>query len=478
MRNTDLALLSFALLLSGCSAGPDFVRPEAPKSTRYTSTEVASRIEAEHIGREEAQIVVQGEVSDSWWEAFNAPKLNGLIAEALIKNPTLESAAATLRQAEYLYKAKGGSTLYPRIDAVSGARREGINGSMTGQEGSQKTFNLFNASLVAGYTFDLSGGNRRQLESLAAKAGYQRFQLAGARLMLAADIASTAIRQAELSGQIAAMEKILDARRQQLQITRERQRLGASSGAEVLAMQAVAEQARAVLPGLRQQLAETRHLLAIFAGQSPDRGEIPSFLLQDFTLPRTLPLRVPSSLVRVRPDIQASEALMKAANADYGAAIAKSFPQITLGVDIGSTALTLASLFGGGSLVWGVGGQLVQPLFNRGTGAEQDAAKAGFDAAAANYRQSVLKGLKEVADVLTALENDAQTLSACRDADEAIQAELRIMESRYRLGSASFLEMLQAQGEAEQYRIELIKAESRRLSDTVAFYQAMGGSGK
>ena len=339
-------------------------------------------------------------------------------------------------------------------------------------------FNLLNASLSAGYSFDLSGSNRRQLESLAAKAGYYRFQMEGARLTLAADIATTAIRQAQLSSQITILEKVLAVRIEQLAITRERLRLGNASPQEVLAMQALAEQTRAGIPVLRNQLDQTTHLLALLTGQTPDTASLPSFALQDFTLPLSLPLRVPSELVRVRPDIQASEALMRAANADYGAAAAKSFPQITLTATLGSQALSAATLFGTGSLVWGVAGQLVQPIVNNGLSQERDAAKAGFDAASANYRQTVLKGLREVADVLTALDNNKQILSGYTGADAAAQEQLMITGSRYTLGSASYLELLQAQSESEQYRLELIASEARRLSDSVAFYQAMGGGNK
>ena len=478
MKKTRTRLLTFLIMLAGCSAGPDFVRPDPPKSSGYSLRIKPAQLDAEKITVGDAQTVIQGNVSASWWEEFRSPKLNNMITQALEKSPTLEAAKATLHQAEYLYKAKGGSTLYPRIDATLGAQRQEINGSKNGQIGGENTFNLLNASLSAGYSFDLSGSNRRQLESLAAKAGYYRFQMEGARLTLAADIATTAIRQAQLSSQITILEKVLAVRIEQLAITRERLRLGNASPQEVLAMQALAEQTRAGIPVLRNQLDQTTHLLALLTGQTPDTASLPSFALQDFTLPLSLPLRVPSELVRVRPDIQASEALMRAANADYGAAVAKSFPQITLTATLGSQALSAATLFGTGSLVWGVAGQLVQPIVNNGLSQERDAAKAGFDAASANYRQTVLKGLREVADVLTALDNNKQILSGYTGADAAAQEQLMITGSRYTLGSASYLELLQAQSESEQYRLELIASEARRLSDSVAFYQAMGGGNK
>jgi outer membrane protein TolC len=143
-------------------------------------------------------------------------------------------------------------------------------------------------------------------------------------------------------------------------------RIGQASPDEALSLQAQAEQTRAELPALRKQLQQTEHLLAVLAGRAPGTGGIPAFTLADFTLPVEMPLVVPSELVRRRPDIQASEALLHAANADYGVAIAKLYPQINLSANLGSQALTTGALFGGGSAVWGLVAQLTQPLFNPG----------------------------------------------------------------------------------------------------------------
>lgn len=476
MKNLSHLLFPLSIALVGCSAGPDFVRPDVPASQGYTVKPL--RLEDGSGQKGESQHIITGEVPTRWWESFGSQKLDRLIDKALAQSPTLESAEATLRQAEALYNAKAGTTRYPKVDGSLGAQRQGINGSKNGLDGGEKTFNLLNTSVSAGYTFDLSGGNRRQLEALAAKAGYQRFQLLGARLTLAADIAITAIRQAQLSSQIAATENMVTKRIEQLNITRERLRLGAASEQELFAMQTVLEQTRAALPELRHQRNQTTTLLALLAGEPPDTAIIPSFTLQDFLLPPTLPLSVPSTLVRLRPDIQASEALMQAANAEYGAVVAKAYPQITLGANIGSQALTAAALFGSGSLIWGVGGQLVQPLFNQGTGAEKDAAKAGFEAVAANYRQNVLQGLREVADILSALDNDAQRLAALTSSYQASHDLVKMVNHRYQLGAASYLELLQAEVEHNQLQLELIAAQARRLSDSVSFYQAMGGGGK
>ena len=135
----------------------------------------------------------------------------------------------------------------------------------------------------------------------------------------------------------------------------------------------------------------------------------------------------------------------------------------------------MGSLFGSGALVWGLAGQLAQPLFNAGLPAEARAAEAAFAAAEANYRQTVLQALRNVADVLRALDNDAQTLAAQAAADKASQESLHLTRQQYALGTVSYLQLLIAQQQAQQTAIGLIAARSQRLTDTVALYQSMGG---
>lgn len=199
----------------------------------------------------------------------------------------------------------------------------------------------------------------------------------------------------------------------------------------MLALQTPVEQTRATIPLLYTQLQQNEHLLAVLAVRAPGAGGLPSFTLAEFTLPTALPLIVPSELVHSRPDIQAAEALLHVANAEYGVAIAKLYPQVNLSADLGLLALTTDTLFSGSSTVWSLVGQLTQPLFKPGLPAGKRAALAEFDAAAANYQNVVLEALRNVADVLRALENDAQRLAALASADVAAQGSLNSVQRRY-----------------------------------------------
>ena len=463
--------------LTGCAAGPDFERPAAPDASGYTAAPLSGQtVSAPGLLGNAQHFSLGTSVSAQWWRSLGSSKLDTLVEQAFQASPTLAKARATLRQAREIYSARSGATLYPQVDGGLGALRQRTNPSVQGQSGEAREFSLYNATIDVHYQLDLAGGNRRTLEALAARAEYQRYELEGTRLTLAANIVTTVVTQARLAGQLQSTEAILGSMDEQLRITEERVRLGQAAPYEVMALQTEVEQTRAEIPALRKQLQQNEHRLAVLVGQTPGAGGFPVFTMNDFTVPSDLPVVLPSELVRRRPDIQAAEALLHAANAEYGAAVAKLYPQINISTSVGSQALTTAALFGGGSAVWMVAGQLTQPLFNPGLPAEKRAALAAFDAAAANYQHVVLDSLRNVADVLRAVENDAQSLAALATADAAARGSLESVQNQYRLGASSYVQLLIAQKQAQQTTINLIAAQAQRLVDSTALYQAMGGA--
>ena len=473
-----LTALILVGLLAGCAVGPDFKRPGPPEVSSYTVAPLPAQTASATTTLGDAQRLSAGTtVSAQWWHGLGSSRLDALIEQAFQASPTLASAKATLRQAQETYSARAGSTLYPQVDAGIGAQRQRLNPSSLGQAGDARDFSMYNASVGVSYQLDLAGGNRRALEALAARTEYRRYEVEGARLTLAANIVTTVITQARLAGQIQSTQTILHAQDEQLHLTRERVHLGQAAPDDVLALQTQVEQTRAGLPLLCKQLQQSEHLLAVLVGRAPGAGGLPTFTLQELTLPSDLPLVLPSELVRRRPDIQAAEALLHAANADYGVAIATLYPQLNISASLGSQALSTGALFGGGSAVWSLIGQLTQPLFNPGLPAEKRASLAAFDVAAANYQSVVLESLRNVADVLRALDNDAQILAALATADTAAQGSLESMQRQYALGAASYLQLLTAQQQAQQNQINLIAAQAQRLADSAALYQAMGGGG-
>ncbi|NCC76926.1 MAG: efflux transporter outer membrane subunit, partial [Clostridia bacterium] len=350
-----------------------------------------------------------------------------------------------------------------------------INRAALGQPQESKLFNLFHATIGFSYDLDLSGGVRRGLEALAAQVDEKNYRLAGARLAVAGNVVTTCLAQAQIRGQIRIVEDILAVQQEQLDLGRKRFSLGVVSEHEVLALQSQFEETRALLPALRRQLEQTNDLLAVLVGQSPAEAAVPAFSLDDFHLPTELPVSLPSELVRQRPDIQSSEALLQAAVAQHGVSVARLYPRLALSVDMGTQALTIGGLFDDGSMIWSLAGNLTQPLFNKGLRAEARAAEAGIDAAAAAYRQTVLQAFVEVADVLRALESNTQTLDARYAAHQSALKTLNLVRRQHELGAVSYIDVLIAQRQSLQAQEALLSIQGQRLIDTAALYQSMGG---
>lgn len=467
--------LLLAALLAGCAAGPDFRPPALPADAGSVGVPAQAQTASAATALGQAQHWNDRmDLDGPWWRYLGSPQLDALIDEALAASPTLASAQATLRQAQELQRAQTATLQLPRADLTVGSQRQQTSPSAQGQAGPGREFSLHSASIGVQYPLDLAGGNRRALEALAARTEHRRYQLEAARLGLAASVASVAITQARLAAQAAALQAVVENQAQQAALARERVRLGHTALDEVLALQAQMEQARSGLPLLHKQQQQAAHLLAMLAGRAPGAAALPSFTLGDFHLPEALPRVIPSELVRRRPDVQAAQALLQAASADHGVAVARLYPQIRLSASLGSQALSMGALFGGESAVWSLIAQLTQPLFNPALPAERRAALAALDAAAANYQAVVLDALRGVADAMRAVESDAEALAALARADAAAQASLQSMERQRALGSASYLQWLVAQQQVLQARSNLVAAQAQRLADSAALFQAVG----
>jgi outer membrane protein TolC len=212
-------------------------------------------------------------------------------------------------------------------------------------------------------------------------------------------------------------------------------------------------------------------------GDAPAAADVPVLMLQDLRLPSELPLRLPSELVRQRPDIQASEALLHKASANVGVATADLYPKLVISGGFSSTQLNIGDVLGNGINIWNIGINLLQPLFRGGElQARKRAAEAGYGQALAAYRQTVLQGLQDVADVLRALEADAQAVSArslqAARAEEAYDITL----GRFRAGGVGEVVLIEADRQRLSARVERLQAVANQYADAAALFQALGGS--
>lgn len=458
-----------AVLLAGCTVGPDFHRPAPPAASIETPAPI--------IAGGEAQRFVPGTGTPCrWWALFGDPALDALMEAALKANPDLEAAQAALRQAHELLEAQRGA-LYPTTDlALQAARQRDSNALSPTLASPQSIYSLYTGQLSIAYPLDLFGGVRRQVEGAAAQAEQQRYQYDAAYLMLTANLAVAAIQEAGLKAQIKATQGSIDAARRLTDIARRQQALGQIAGADVAAQVVALSEAEAALPPLQKALEQQHDLVAALAGRFPSEAGVPDLELADFTLPSTLPLSLPSQLVHQRPDIRAAEANLHAASAAVGVAFADRLPNITLTASLGGASTELQNLLSPGNQAWSVAGGLAQPLFRGGALLHrQKAAEAAYDQAQAQYRSTVITAFRNVADVLAALKHDADSLNTAAAAEQAARNALSIAEARAKLGQisgASALVVEQAYRSAVATRIQM---QAARLTDTVALFQALGG---
>ncbi|MCE7951672.1 MAG: efflux transporter outer membrane subunit [Xanthomonadales bacterium PRO7] len=466
-----------ALLLAGCAVGPDFRKPAAPDAKTYTSTALPAQTDSTPVPGGNAQHFNSGaDIPGDWWMLFQSPALNALIARALKNNPDLAAARAALTVARENTLAQRGA-YFPAVNADFSANRQKQPGSLAPVPSNNALeYSLFTPQLSVSYAADVFGLHRRTVESLQAQAQAARFQLIAAQIALTANVVTAAVGEASLREQVQATEQLVAIETQAVEILRYQFDKGYASRLDLAAQESQLAQTQAGLPPLRKQLEQQKHLIAVLAGEFPAQSSTAGFDLASLTLPRDLPLSLPSQLVEQRPDVRQAQANWHAASAQVGVAIANRLPQITLSANAGSTALAIGDVFKTGTGFWSVGLDLAAPIFQGGTLLHAErAAKAQLVQAAAQYRSTVLTAFQNVADTLTALDEDAKALRAAAAAAEAAKTTLGLAQRQTHSGYANELSLLNAQQAWQQARIALIQAQANRYTDTAALYLALGG---
>ncbi len=472
-----IILLNFTMLLTGCMVGPNFKTPKAPDTKSYTEASLPKKtVSSKGKGGKSQEFVLGKDVKAEWWGLFHSKPLNKLVEKGLKNSPTVEAGQAALRQSQENLNA-GIGALFPSVDAAASGQRERSSQAAFGSSSSTSSiFNLYNASVNVTYVLDVFGGTRRNIEALCAAVDYQQFLLRGTYLTLTSNIVTTAITEASLRAQIEATRDLIVSQENVLKIVEKQFELGSISREDVLAQNALLAQTQATLPPLEKNLSQIRHALAVLVGALPSEAHVPHFSLDQLQLPHQLPISLPSELVRQRPDVRASEALLHQASAQIGVATANLLPQFTLNGSYGGQSNHLNNLFKAQNRVWDYGAQVLQPIFRGGTLiAERRAAIAAFEQAKAQYRQTVLQAFQNVADSLRAIEIDAKTLKAQTEAEAAALSTLRLIKQQFHLGAVNYLSLLNAERQYQQARISRIQAEALRYTDTVALFQALGG---
>jgi NodT family efflux transporter outer membrane factor (OMF) lipoprotein len=465
--------IACTLWLAGCAVGPDFVRPEPPSVDRYTAepmptSTVSAEGQAQHFDP-------QMRLAAAWWRLFGSAPLNAVVAEALTGSPDVQAAEASLRRSQENLRA-GYGVFFPTAQAGFDYTRQLYNPARIGSPMPSSIFNLFTLSATVNYALDVFGGQRRMVEGLRANMDAQHYTTLGAYLTLSGNVVNTMIARAGYAAQIEATEDFVGIETEQVKITRIQAEAGTVPYANVLSIESLLAATQATLPPLRQRLSQSEHLLATLVGRAPAEWTVPPVGLRELTLPSDLPVSLPSELAHQRPDVLVAEAQLHSASAAIGVATAALFPSLTLGGTAGLASTSITDLAKAASAYWAYGATLATPIFQGGTlWFQRRAAIAAYEQSLASYRQTVLGGLAQVADILGALEHDAQTLEAESRALDAAQDALHLVQTNYEAGTANYLQVLIADGQYQQARLGYLQARAQRLQDTVALFVALGG---
>ncbi len=472
---------SGALTIAGCAVGPDFHRPAAPAIPGYTAAKLpvsTARVAAKD-GQAQA-FQVGADIAGAWWDLFRSPGLTRLVADTLRRNPSLQAAQETLHQAQETRLAAEGAW-FPSVSGTLARQRQKISAAADGATpaelvGVPTTFSFYTAQLSVSYTFDVWGQTQRTVEADQGQSEYQRFQLQAAANMLAANTVSAAITIAALQAEIDAETRLVGAEQRLLTTVQQQFQLGAATGTDVATQQSQLANTQALVVPLQTQLVQARDQLAAYLGVAPSEATLPDITLENLTLPAALPVSLPAQLVAQRPDIRASEAQLHTATAQVGVAIANRLPQLTLSAMVGTLPASPGQFFTPGNGAWTLINQLAGPLFEGGALLHQQrAATAAMRAAALSYRGTVINAFQNVADVLTAVQQDALAVQANQDAERAAARALSLAQLQYGAGGVAYLTVLTAQTQYQNAVINLIRARAARFTDSVAMFAALGG---
>ncbi len=463
------------MLLASCAVGPDFVAPAAPDVTGYVSERrLPTTASAATPGGNAQGFAPGADLPGHWWTLLRSRQINAFVEEAIRNHPDVRAAQFALRAARENALSQQGS-LFPQISATGSAEHDQSSTTQQGAwPGQTSNYTLYNASVSVSYTLDLWGGTRRQVESLQAQADYQAFTLEATYLALTANVVTSAITDASLRDQIAATEDIIKAETDQLTRIQRQFDVGAVTKADVLSQESTLAQAKATLAPLQKQLAQQRNQLMAYLGRLPsqDRGE--HVTLAELRLPGRLPVSLPSSLVRQRPDIRQAESTLHKATATVGVGVADLLPQVTLSGSYGANAPE--RLFTPTTIVWSAASSVTQKLFDGGTLYHtKEADVATFEQDLSLYKSTVITAFQNVADSLRAVQYDAEALKADAAAEKATADSLAMSIEQFKTGAIPYANVITAQQNYLNARVTRIKAQATRFTDTAALFQSLGG---
>jgi NodT family efflux transporter outer membrane factor (OMF) lipoprotein len=477
MRMRGAWALIAAAVLTACKVGPNFTEPKEPVPDHY----------AEAVGTQ---------VSDSspqffWWREFHDPELDRLEAQTASGNLDLRAAFLRIVQARsqvQLARSQGlpsleGTASYNHEQlglagilksqhvAVTSPTEQGLIGSL------EKPVNIYQLGFDASWELDFFGKVRRAVESADASSEAAVESRNDLLVSLQAEVAETyfQLRASQMLHKITTEQ--IAAQRDVLELTQSRHQHGLAGEADVDTAAAQLSTLQSELPPYDQTIAASRHALAVLTGQTPetldaefgDSGELP-------TLPQVVPVGLPSTLARRRPDIKEAEASLHAATAQVGVSVASLFPDVSLSGTFGLRNLSTGYLFDWDSKFFTIGPTVSVPIFHGGAlVANVRLSRAQAAEAALQYRKTVLGALQEVEDGLSNLREDAARTASLKDSVASDQRALAVDVDAYQHGLITYISVLTVQIQTVQAQQQLAQAVLAQSTDLVKLYKALGG---
>ncbi|HET9354937.1 MAG TPA: efflux transporter outer membrane subunit [Sphingomicrobium sp.] len=470
------AIVLSALLLVGCTVGPDYRQPQLTVPQRYLEAPAGQSVSDAELAR--------------WWQSFGDPQLNSLVERAVAQNLDIEAAGARIREARALERSAGAGAL-PHVAAQSSLTRQRISENaipsppgtgpadgggfaLPGEE-----FTTWRIGFDAGWEIDLFGRNVREREAAGARNGAAIWNYHDSQVSVTAELADAYLRFRALQSRVRIAEEELARLRRFERLATARERGGLVTGEDVAEQRSASAAAAAAIPQLEAQARVEVHALGVLTGSTPD--SLAAELETPATLPAApaIPPGLPSDLLRRRPDIRAAERELAAATADVGVAVADLYPRFSLTAAPALVSTALTSLIEWGSRAFTAGAAIDWPLFDGGRRrATVEARTARQEHALIAYRKTVLLALKEVEDALSRIDGSRRQLSELEDALGAANRAEEIAASRYRGGLVTYSDVLQAQSRRISLEGQLVETKAALARDSVALFKALGGGWK
>lgn len=450
-------------VLAGCAAGPDYQRPSALAD----AAPLAFKEDAAWKSAQPAAV----DTTEPWWTAYADAQLNALVTQANASNQSLAQAQAQYRQAQALVPAaQAANTPTLGLSASEGRAQAYTQGAPT-------LGNSHAWSLQAGWEPDFWGRISRTVEAASANAQASSDDYQAARLAVQASVVNNYLQLRLADRQSDLYTLLIAGYTKSLQITQAQQRLGVASPTDVELANATLQSAQAQAADIGLTRSQLEHAIAVLTGNIPARFSI-ARLPADGLAPQlpTVPAILPSELLERRPDIAAAERRVAAANANIGVAQSAWFPSLKLAASYGNAGPSLDNWFFTPFEAWAVGGTLAATLFDGGLRTAQNAqAKAAFDAAAAAYRQTVLNGIQEVEDNLSAMAELQHEMQYQEAAVQSSRNAERAILSQYRAGTTPYTAVVTVQASRLTNERTLLQLQGRMFTASVALIKAIGG---